>query len=379
MKDLKNAYLLGQRVLLRVDLNVPLHAGKVLDFSRITNIQPTIDFLKKNGAQIILASHFGRPKGFVDPIYSLEFLVPILKEIYGEEILFSKTPSLPAAKKGEIVLLENLRFNAGEEANDIEFAKKLAGLADIYVNDAFSCSHREHASICAITQLLPSYPGLAFESELNSLKASIDPSASPKIAIIAGLKVSSKFKVLASLVDTSDHLIIGGAMANTFLQALGFNMQASFVETDFLEQALQFYNLHKDKIILPIDLVCDVHGTAQEHDVEFLPEGARALDVGPKSIAMFIAKIKHSRILLWNGPLGYYEDEKFAQASLHLAEAIGNMPNLRSIAGGGDTIASIGKFGDKFSYVSTSGGAFLEWLEDFDLPGIRCLRGALPK
>jgi len=235
MKDLKNAYLLGQRVLLRVDLNVPLHAGKVLDFSRITNIQPTIDFLKKNGAQIILASHFGRPKGFVDPIYSLEFLVPILKEIYGEEILFSKTPSLPAAKKGEIVLLENLRFNAGEEANDIEFAKKLAGLADIYVNDAFSCSHREHASICAITQLLPSYPGLAFESELNSLKASIDPSASPKIAIIAGLKVSSKFKVLASLVDTSDHLIIGGAMANTFLQALGFNMQASFVETDFLE------------------------------------------------------------------------------------------------------------------------------------------------
>jgi phosphoglycerate kinase len=383
MRNLRKADLKEKRVLLRVDLNVPVQNGEIVDLSRITQIIPTIEFLKSHKAKIILISHFGRPKGVRDEKYSLKFLQPILGDIYKSKLKFIDDLYTPNAiqtsfeiNADEILLLENLRFYQGEESDDIEFARQLAAFGDIYVNDAFSCSHRKHASICAITSLIPSYPGLMLEAELENLKKSVDPKISPKIMIIAGLKVSTKFKVLESLVKTSDKLIIGGAMANTFLQALGFDMANSFVETNFVEQASQFYSINKSKIILPIDLVCDVNGNSQICDVNALPPNAKALDVGPKSIDLFIEQIQAAKMLLWNGPLGYYEDPHFAKASHALAQAIANTKGIQSIIGGGDTLAAINNLDikSKFSYLSTSGGAFLEWLEAFDLPGLTALR-----
>lgn len=355
---------------MRADLNMPTHEGRIMDNTRIIQLIPTIEFLKKAGAKIILISHLGRPKGVVDSKYSLKFLVPILENTYKTKVHFADG----TLNDGEILLLENLRFNAGEEANDIKFAKTLASLGDIYVNDAFSCSHRAHASICGITELLPAYPGFALEAEIANLKRSVDKALSPKIVIIAGLKVSTKFKALTKLIDVADHLIIGGAMANTFLQAIGFDMKDSFVETSFLSQAAEFYSTHKNKLVLPIDLACDVSGKLQVFDVDKLPQNAKALDVGPKSVEQFTHLLKSAKLVLWNGPLGYFEDPRFGKASLQLAEAIIKLPGLQSIVGGGETIAAIGEFGSQFSYLSSSGGAFLEWLENFDLPGLRALR-----
>lgn len=370
MRDLRTVDLKGLRILLRADLNVPMLDGHVIDHTRINQIIPTIEFLKNGGAKIILISHLGRPKGRMDNKYSLKFLSPILEEAYKTKVHFASGN----VNNGEILLLENIRFNAGEEANDIEFAKILSRLADIFVNDAFSCCHRAHASICGITKFLPSYPGFALSEELANLEQSMDKNLSPKVVIIAGLKVSTKFKVLTKLIASTEHLIIGGAMANTFLQAIGCDMKESFVEIDFLAQAKEFYHSHKDKIILPIDLVCEVAGEVQTFDIDKLPPSAKALDVGPKSVAQFTKILKASKLVLWNGPLGYYEDPRFSKASLNLARAIVEMPDLRSIVGGGDTVAAIGKFSKQFSYLSSSGGAFLEWLENSDLPGLQALR-----
>ncbi len=371
MRDITSLNLKGLKVLLRLDLNVPMHNGDIIDYTRINQAIPTIEFLKKEQAKIIIISHFGRPKGKADHKYSLEFLMPVLEEIYKTRVYFGSHASL---QSGEILLLENLRFNAGEEANDTEFAKDLSKLADVYVNDAFSCSHRHHASICRITEFLPAYPGLALKKELSNLEQSMDKTLSPKIVIIAGLKVSTKFKVLTKLITTSDYLFVGGAMANTFLQAIGYDMQSSYIETDFLERSANFYNSHKNKIILPIDLVCEVGGKAEVFDIDKLPKNAKALDVGPKSIKKFTDTLRAAKLVLWNGPLGYYEDQRFAKASLDLAEGIIKISGLQSVIGGGDTIAATEKYSEQFTYLSSSGGAFLEWLENCDLPGLVALR-----
>ncbi len=383
MRDLKNINLKGVRVLLRTCFDVPMHNGEITDLTRITQILPTIEYLKNQGAKIILISHFGRPKGIASDKYSLKFLVPVLEKAYKSKVLFIEDLHAPSAvqtsfdlKAGEILLLENLRFYKGEESNDAEFAKYLSGFGDIYVNDAFPSSHREHASMCAITKFITAYPGFALKTELENLQKSVDPKLSPKVIIIAGLKVSTKFKVLHSLVETADQLIIGGAMANTFLKALGFDMANSFVEEEFVEQAAQFYKLHEDKLILPVDLVCEIGGDSKIFEVGSLPPGAKALDIGPKSVAIFMGYIKRAKLLLWNGPLGYYEDPRFAKASLALAKAIGELKDIQSILGGGDTLALINELDNppKFSYLSSSGGAFLEWLESFDLPALKALR-----
>lgn len=391
MRDIRQVDLKGTRVLLRVDLNVPIFNGQVIDFTRINLIKPTIKFLRESGARIVLMSHLGRPKGF-EPALSLEFLVPVLSSCYGEKIAVSfgrdLNPQLAKdLKNGEILLLENLRFNAGEERNCEQFAAKLALMGDIYINDAFSCSHRKHASIVQITNFLPSYPGLALMDELQNLRKITGSSFKPVVIVIAGLKVSTKFAVMEELIKKCDHLIIAGAMANTFLSALGYNMGGSYVELDYINQAKEFYYAHQSKIVLPKDLVCLVggsdgassNGNVKNCGINQLSNNDNALDVGPKSVENFLSYVSKAKLLLWNGPLGYYEDTNFAHGTIAFAKGISNLTKnekLFSIIGGGDTTAALKESGEQaFSYVSSSGGAFLEWLENPNLPGLAALGG----
>lgn len=386
METFEHADLKSKRVILRADLNLPVHNGKIQNLGRVKVLQDTINSLKKSGAKIVIVTHFGRPQGKRNKDYSIDFLQPLLEKMYKTKVHFCGDIKSAKAEEqskalpdGEIMLCENIRFYPGEEVNDENFAKEIARLGDVYVNDAFSCSHRAHASIVGVTHFLPAYAGLGLAKELSYLKKTMDKTLSPKMLIIGGFKVSTKLGVIERLAETMDCVAIGGAMANTFLQAIGKNMGYSYVESPFVKQAANFYETHKDKIILPVDLVCEVNGHVETFDVDSLPAEAKAFDVGPKTVKLFSKYASESKLVLWNAPLGFYENDKFAKGSAYLARTLSDLTEsgqIQSIIGGGDTIASIEKAGiskPHFTYMSTSGGAFLEWLEGADLPGVKAL------
>ena len=387
-KQITNIYLKGKKVFLRCDLNVPFDdSGILLDDTRITNLIPTIKYLIKCRAKIILASHFGRPKGQYDKKLSLAKIVPYLEKYYGisiklvTDILSSETAKIiKEVNDNTIVLLENLRFYEGEESNDKKFAQQLSQLADIYINDAFSCCHRKHASIDAITGFIPSYAGLFLQNEIENLTNVLSFNKKPSTLIIGGKKISSKISVLKSLANKMDKIIIVGAMANNFLKALGHEIGNSFYEADFVQEAKNLYDQHKDKIILP----CDFTGKDNDNkrfikDLSDISRGDCILDIGLNSCKEISSAVKDSKIVIWNGPTGLYEEPQYAIGSLHIAKVIAHFTqytDLTSIIGGGDVVAVAKMSGLEhyFSYISTGGGAFLEFLEKGDLIGLKNLR-----
>lgn len=389
MQSFASLDLKGKRVLLRADLNVPAKNGYIEDFARIDRLKPTIALLKSKGAKIILASHFGRPEGKVDPEFSLQFMLPVLERTYATPVHFCEGISVSTVKlseelqEGEIMLLENLRFYPGEEGNDPEFARQIAQYADVYINDAFACCHRAHASIVAITQYLPSYAGLLLLEEVRNLELVLAHDTRPLIAIIGGKKVSTKFKVLTFMDKACDYLVICGAMANTMLAAQGYALQGSFYEPELMEDAKKFLASARSKIILPVDAVVATKVGEAFTDVKVcpitaIPAGACILDVGTESSELVNNLLNKCKTVLWNGPFGMFEDERFSKATRSVANRIAELTtqgSITSLAGGGDTVAALTQFGltGKFSYVSTAGGAFLEWLESGTLPGIEAL------
>jgi phosphoglycerate kinase len=387
--------LKGKRVLVRADLNVPAKNGKVTDATRLERIVPGLEDLADRGARIIVMSHFGRPKGGPDPQYSLKPVAEKLGELLGKPVAFaSDCIGEPAAKvaaslkDGDIAVLENLRFHAGEEKNDPAFAKELAKLGDIFVGDAFSTSHRAHASTDAITRLLPSYAGPLLMEEVDALRSVVDRPVRPTAAVIGGAKVSTKIPVLTNLAGKVDKLIIGGGMANTFFLAQGVNVGKSLAEPDFAKTALEIMHAAKEQgceVVLPADVVvaAKFEAGAPSRIVPVLetPPDEMILDVGPKAVAHYTDVMGRCKTLLWNGPLGAFEIAPFGEGTFALARAAADLTKagkLISVAGGGDTVAALNAAGvtDQFSYVSTAGGAFLEWLEGRELPGIVALTRA---
>lgn len=392
MKSFANLDLKGKRVLLRADLNVPANNGLIEDFARINRLKPTIELLKSKGAKIILASHFGRPEGKSTPEFSMNFMVPVLEKSFATPVHFCEKISADTVELSkkladkEIMLLENLRFYPGEENNAPQFAKQLAQYADIYINDAFACCHRAHASIVAITKCLPSYAGLLLFEEVHNLRMMLAHDTRPLMAIIGGKKVSTKFKVLAFMDKTCDYLAICGAMANTMLAAKGFDMQGSYYEPELVEEAKKFLAEARSKIILPVDAVVATKVGEEFVDpkvcqISDVPANGCVLDVGPDTAGLVNTLLVDCKTVLWNGPFGMFEDERFSNASRSVANRIAQLTEhgtIISIAGGGDTVAALTQFGlaGKLTYISTAGGAFLEWLESGTLPGIDALNSS---
>jgi phosphoglycerate kinase len=386
----------GKRVLVRADLNVPVKDGNVADATRLERLVPGLQELARGGARVIVMSHFGRPKGGPDPQFSLKPVAAKLAELLGKPVAFAADCIGEAAAKvvaalrdGEVAALENLRFHKGEEQNDPEFARALASLGDIFVNDAFSTAHRAHASTDAITRLLPAYAGPLLMEEIEALRSVLDKPARPVAAVIGGAKVSSKIDVLTHLAAKVDKLIIGGAMANTFFLAEGVEIGKSLAEPDHTKTALEIMHAAKARhceVILPHDFVVapKLAAGAPSHVVVTLetPSDLMILDVGPKTVAHYADVLGRCKTLLWNGPLGAFEVAPFGEGTFALAReaaALTKAGKLVSVAGGGDTVAALNAAGvtGKFTYVSTAGGAFLEWLEGRELPGIAALaRGA---
>jgi phosphoglycerate kinase len=395
-RTLDTAPVAGQRVLLRADLNVPVQDGKVADATRLERLKPTIDELVAKGARVIIASHFDRPKGKVVPAMSLRPIAEKLGEILGRRVLFAEDCIGPAAERavaamqaGDVLVLENTRFHAGEEANDPEFAKALAGLADIYVNDAFSAAHRAHASTEGVANYLPAYAGRLMQAELEALEKALGKPERPVAAIVAGSKVSTKLDLLSNLVAKVDILVIGGAMANTFLAAQGHDVGKSLQEKDLHATALEILRTAKDKgceIVLPGDVVVAekfaANAPTQVVGVDAIPANAMALDVGPATVSAFIARLPQIKTIIWNGPLGAFETKPFDAGTNRLAEAIAEATEkgqIVSVGGGGDTVSALKLAGvhDRLSYLSSAGGAFLEWMEGKILPGVEVLSAGL--
>lgn len=391
-KSIRDIDLNNKRVLLRADLNVPAKRGIVTDATRIDRLKPTIDYLKKAGAKILILSHFGRPDGERNPQMSLAFLISALQEHWGTDIRFSQTcvgekaEALAASlKPGDVALLENVRFHKGEEANDPAFAAQLARLGDVYVNDAFSAAHRAHASTEGLAHLLPAAAGLLMEEELNALDRALGNPAKPVAAITGGSKISTKLKVLDHLIEKVDFLILGGAMANTFLYAQGADIGHSMCEQDMKDEALRILEHGRKKgceIILPVDCVAvtEIRPGAEFQIVpaDNVPPDRMAIDVGPETIHRIMDKIKDCKTVVWNGPMGVFEIRPFDNGTNALARAIAEKTKKGeciSIAGGGDTLAALENAGvaHDFTYLSTAGGAFLEWLEGHTLPGVAAL------
>lgn len=378
----------GKRVLLRADLNVPVQDGHVTDTTRIDRLAPTVQELARGGARIVLMSHFGRPKGR-DLKESLAPLVPTIARQLGLPVTFAEDCIGPAAEAavaaltdGHVLLLENLRFHAGEEANDPEFAKALAKLGDLYVDDAFSAAHRAHASISGITGLLPAYAGRGMEAELKALDQALGSPERPVLAIVGGAKVSTKLELLGNLVGKVDVLVLGGGMANTFLAARGLDIGKSLCEKDMLEEVHAIEAEARKRgceIILPVDaVVAEKFAAGQPTEtvaVNAVPPDRMILDIGPISIHKISERIAGCRTVVWNGPLGAFEISPFNRGTIAIACAVGDLTRkgrLVSIGGGGDTVAALNAAGveDAFTYVSTAGGAFLEWMEGKELPGV---------
>ncbi len=390
--SLKDLDLKGKRVLLRVDLNVPKQDGRITDTTRIDRLKPTIDALRSAGARIIILSHFGRPKGEKESALSLAFILKALETAWGAPVRFTQNCIGETAQTlcnslqdGDIVLLENLRFHAGEEKNDPEFAKELAKLGDIYVNDAFSAAHRAHASTEGLAHLLPSAAGLLMEEELRALDQALENPKRPVAAIAGGSKISTKLSVLKNLVQKVDILILGGGMANTFLFAQGADIGGSLCEKDMADQAREIMALAEDKgckILLPsrVVVVSEIQTNAANDIVDStrIPEGKMAIDAAPDAVDDIADKIKGCHTIVWNGPLGVFEVKPFDAGTNILARAVAQMTKSGqcvSVAGGGDTVSALENAGvaEDFSYISTAGGAFLEWLEGKTLPGVAAL------
>ena len=385
----------GKRVLLRADLNVPVKDGRITDRTRIERLCPTIAELANAGARVIICSHFDRPKGRRVPEMSLKPLAEALAAALRRPVAWADDcigPEAEAAaarlRDGEILLLENTRFHAGEEANDPAMAAALARLADVYVNDAFSAAHRAHASTEGVARLLPAYAGRLIEAELKALDAALGHPARPVVAIVGGAKVSTKLDLLGNLTKKVDVLVIGGAMANTFLAAEGHDLGRSLQEVEMHATAraiLEEARASNCEILLPIDLVVaerlEPHPPTRTVRVDAVPAEAMALDVGPQTERAIEERLRGASTLVWNGPLGAFETPPFDAATVAVAEVVASLTQsgaLKSIAGGGDTVAALRHAGvvDRMTYVSTAGGAFLEWLEGKTLPGVAALSAA---
>ncbi|MBY6090261.1 phosphoglycerate kinase [Maritimibacter alkaliphilus] len=391
-KTLDDMDLAGKRVLVRVDINVPVENGKVTDTTRIDRIAPTVkDILEKGGKPILLA-HFGRPKGKVVLDMSLRVTLPALEAALGTKVAFDETLDAAEAQTDEqreakVILLENIRFHPGEEKNDPAFAKRLAGLGDVYVNDAFSAAHRAHASTEALAKLLPCCAGRLMQAELEALQAALGKPERPVVAVVGGAKVSTKLELLGNLVEKVDYLIIGGGMANTFLAAEGIDVGKSLAELEMTETAKQIRLKAQDlgcRLVLPADVVVarEFKANAENETVPATqcPEDAMILDAGPDAVTRIKGIFEEARTLIWNGPLGAFEIAPFdtaTNAAATAAAALTRAGKLISVAGGGDTVAALntsGAAGD-FTYISTAGGAFLEWMEGKTLPGVAALEG----
>jgi phosphoglycerate kinase len=393
-RRLDSADVQGKRVLVRVDFNVPMSEDhKVTDDTRLKAALPTIETLRKKGAKVILAAHFGRPKGKLDPQQSLQYIVGDLTKLIGVPVQFAQDCVGPKAeeavaklKAGDVLLLENTRFHAGEEKNDPETAKALAKLADVYVNDAFSAAHRAHASTEGVAKLVPAYAGKSMERELDHLEAALGNPERPLVAVVGGAKVSTKIAVLKNLVAKADFLVIGGAMANTFLAARGLELGKSLVERDQLDTAREIEAAAAKAgctLILPIDAVCAKEFKANAAHAQRPATQVKAdemiLDVGSETVDLAAEAVEKSKTLIWNGPLGAFEIAPFDTSTVELAKYAAKRTKeagLVSVAGGGDTVAALNHAGvaDDFSFVSTAGGAFLEWMEGVKLPGVEALK-----
>lgn len=392
IKNIINEKVKDKSVFIRADLNIPMSDGKVTDFMRVERLVPTIKYLKSSGAKVIICSHFGRPEGKINKDYSLKPLINILSKALDSEVKFTESCIGPKALKakgslisGEILLLENVRFHKGEATNDLQFAEELAQKCDIFVNDAFSCSHREHASLHAITNFLPSYSGILLNEEITALQSVLSSPSKPVAALVGGAKISTKINIIEYLMTKMDYLIIGGGMANTFLVAKGFVVGKSLFEKEAVEVAKSILEKSKKyncQIILPMDLVVaknfEANIDTQIVSSDMIPSDMMALDIGPKSIDKMNAILKNVKTLLWNGPLGAFEIEPFGKGTFSLAKVASDLTEegkLITVAGGGDTAFALNKAGvtEKFTYVSSAGGAFLEWLEGVQLPSISVL------
>ena len=393
IKTIDNLDVEGKRVLVRADLNVPIENGEVADDTRIKRVLPTLAKLKQGGAKVILMSHLGRPKGERSPETSLRPVAKRVEELLnGGPVLFlddcvgpDVENSLKALGPGDVAVLENLRYHKGEESNDISFAKQLAALGDIYVDDAFSSAHRAHASVEAIAHLMPAYAGKLMMAEISALSIALANPKRPVMAIVGGAKVSTKIDVLKNLAKCMDVLVVGGGMANTLLNAQGVNVGNSLYEPDFVETVKEVLASAKRagcEIFLPVDeVVANELAPGTEWKVcgvSDIPSNMMVLDQGPKSIERLKARLGEMRTLLWNGPLGAFEVAPFGKGTLALAEESGRLSKegkLISIAGGGDTVRALNMVGatPDFTYVSTAGGAFLEWLAGRQLPAVIAL------
>jgi len=384
-KNLKN-----KKILLRLDLNVPLEEDKITDTTRIDKILPTLDFLIKEKAKIIILSHVGRPKGKIIKELSLK---PICEELQNklkkkvklisENIKEIKSKNFFSDYNEDIFILENIRFYSEEEQNDNNFAQLLSNLGDIYVNDAFSCSHRDHASICKITKFLPSFSGLQLDLEVNALNKITSEITRPITCIIGGSKISTKINVIKNLIPKFDHVVVVGGMANNFIEYFGNSIGKSIKEKNcgkLVEEIISVSKKEKCKIIFPDDVIVskDLNGSPQKKELNEILSDEMILDIGPKTIDKITKIIDNSKTILWNGPAGYFENPNFAYGSIKIAKKIiqNNKANkIYSVAGGGDTVSLLNNLNavNEFDFVSTAGGAFLEYLEGKNLPGITAL------
>ncbi|MCZ8313639.1 phosphoglycerate kinase [Phreatobacter sp.] len=391
-RTLDDADLKGKRALVRVDLNVPMEDGKVSDLTRLERIVPTLTDLADGGAKVIVLAHFGRPKG-VDPTQSLKAVVPALAEVLKRPVAFAADcigevaeKAVAAIKPGEILVLENTRFHKGEEKNEPDFVKALAANGDIWVADAFSAAHRAHASTEGLGHVLPAYAGRTMQAELEALSKALEKPERPVVAVVGGAKVSTKLDLLGNLSGKVDILVIGGGMANTFLAAEGKAVGKSLCEHDLLDTARAIVAeaaRNGCRIVLPVDVVCAKEFKANAPHrvcgIDAVAADEMILDIGPRSVEHVVSLLGRAKTLVWNGPFGAFELEPFDNGTVAVAEAAAELTaagKLVSVAGGGDTVAALNRAGaaERFSYVSTAGGAFLEWLEGKPLPGVDVLK-----
>ncbi len=390
MKTIRDLDIAGKRVLIRVDFNVPMDEdGNITDDLRIQTVMPTVQYALEQKARVILCSHMGRPKGERVEKFSLAPVARYLSEILGQAVqlapdcIGSETEIMVAAMQdGDVLLLENLRYHAQEQANDPEFSRQLASLADVYINNAFAVSHRAHASVVGITEFVADKAaGFLLQKEMEYFHRSVDDPVRPLVAIIGGAKVSSKLGALVNMLDKVDALLIGGAMANTFLKSQGYNLGASKVEDDLLQEANSLLADARNKgvkVYLPVDVIAadsfSADAVCKQVTIQDIPEGWMALDIGPASVLCFQEVLADARTIIWNGPVGAFEIDLFARGTMALAHTVASSHAL-SITGGGDSNAAVKKFGEaeNISYMSTGGGAFLMLMEGKELPGVVAL------
>ena len=384
-KTVKDIDLKGKRVLMRVDFNVPMADGKVTDDKRIKAALPTIQYVLDQGASLMLMSHLGRPKGGPEPEFSLKAASEALAALLGRPVQMAPDCVGPevealakALKPGDVLMLENTRFHKGEEKNDLDLAKQMASLGEVYVNDAFGSAHRAHSSTEGIARFLPAVSGFLMEQELEYLGRAVSNPEHPYVAILGGAKISDKILVVETLLSKCDKLIIGGGMANTFLAAKGCNMQDSLVEAASIETAKALLAKSGDKLILPVDAVIadrfEAEANTQVVDADKIPAGWRMMDVGPKTLELYKKELSDAKLIVWNGPVGVFEMPKFAEGTFALAKLLAES-GATTVIGGGDSASAVKKAGvaKQMTHVSTGGGASLEFLEGKELPGVAAL------